>query len=232
MASQRTAAHGSWSFLTNYALILVYVVLHPESPVRSIANGVGITERATLSLLRDLDDEGIVDRQRSGRRNTYSVNFTRLSSMRRGGSSSALTPRAFVDVIIQTLFESAQEHPERDEPPRAPRPVHADDLEPRIGTWGFFTNQMLLLLAIAGDGAQTVRELSAAAEITERAAVALINQLETATIIVRHREGRRNRYTIDLEAFRRFRGWEFDTWAIPPRLVSMATDAIGALAGR
>ena len=75
----------SWSFLTNYAIVLVYVALHPDSTVRTIAADVGVTERAALSILRDLDIEGIVRRTRNGRRNTYSVDFSRLASMRRGG---------------------------------------------------------------------------------------------------------------------------------------------------
>src|SRR5581483_6153078 len=93
------AAAPSWNFLTNYALILVYVALHPDSTVRTIANDIGITERAALAILRDLDDEGIVDRSREGRRNTYSVNFGRLSAVRRGGSASPRTPRPFVDGV-------------------------------------------------------------------------------------------------------------------------------------
>ena len=60
------AHHPSWSFLTNYAIVLVYVALHPNSTVRTIATDVGVTERASLSILRDLDLEGIVRRTRRG----------------------------------------------------------------------------------------------------------------------------------------------------------------------
>lgn len=99
-----------WGFLTNYAVLLAYVVMHPDSTVRAIAYGIGITERATLAILRDLDDEGIIDRHRDGRRNTYSVNFERLGGVRRGGTTSALTPRLFVNGIISMLFELAKQH--------------------------------------------------------------------------------------------------------------------------
>lgn len=223
--------HPSWSFLTNYAIVLVYVALHPDSTVRTIAVDVGVTERASLSILRDLDLEGIVRRARNGRRNTYSVDFSRLASMRRGGreTTNPLTPRLFVDVIIKTLFEIAHER-EAAAPHEPPRVTSNEDSEAREGTWGFFTNHLLILLAAARDGTQTVRELAMTAEITERAAVSILNQLRAESIIDAVREGRRNSYTIDFDAFREFRGWTFDTWEIPPQLVSVATNGIRMLA--
>ena len=225
------AQHPSWSFLTNYAIVLVYVALHPDSTVRTIAADVGVTERAALSSLRDLDLEGIVRRTRNGRRNTYSVDFSRLASMRRGGreTTNPLTPRLFVDVIIKTLFEIAHER-EASAPHEPPRVTSNEDSEAREGTWGFFTNHLLILLAAARDGTQTVRELAMTAEITERAAVSILNQLRAESIIDAVREGRRNSYTIDFDAFREFRGWTFDTWEIPPQLVSVATNGIRMLA--
>lgn len=219
-----------WSFLTNYALVLVYVVIHPESTVRNIAAGIGITERATLAILRDLDVDAIVDRRRDGRRNVYTVNFRRLSSVRRGGVSNALTPRLFVDVVVKMLFDLYPPAPgEAPEPPRSTPP---DDLEERAGSWGFFTNHMLVLLAAARDPSQTVRELSASIGITERATVGILNQLEAERIIVRHREGRRNRYTIDFGRFRAFRGWSFTNWRVPAPLIDVAANGIRALGAR
>lgn len=225
------AHHPSWSFLTNYAIVLVYVALHPDSTVRTIASDIGVTERAALSILRDLDIEGIVRRTRNGRRNTYSVDFSRLASMRRGGreTTNPLTPRLFVDVIIKTLFEIAHERESAagHEPPRVTRD---DESEARAGTWGFFTNHLLILLAAARDGSQTVRELAATAEITERAAVSILNQLRAEGIIDAVREGRRNTYTMNFDAFREFRGWSFGTWEIPPQLVAVAANGIRMLA--
>ncbi|MBI5289491.1 MAG: winged helix-turn-helix transcriptional regulator [Chloroflexi bacterium] len=217
--------------MTNHAVLLVYVALHPDSTVRTIALDVGITERATLAIMRDLDLEGIVDRRRTGRRNEYSVNFGRLSMLRRGGTSSPLTPRLFVDVVIKTLFEIASragmvvQH-------APPTVVEDSESQARVGSWGFFTNHMLILLAIARDGSQTVRELSGAAMVTERAAVAILNQMEAEGIIQRRREGRRNSYTIDYDGFLMFRGWQFETWRIPPELVDVAITGIRMLASR
>ena len=57
----------------------------------------------------------------------------------------------------------------------------------------------------------------------------ILHQLEAEGIIARHREGRRNSYTIDLEEFRRFRGWTYDGWAVPAPLVDVAVAAIRAI---
>jgi DNA-binding MarR family transcriptional regulator len=218
-----------WSFLTNYTLVLIYIVLNPDSTVRTIAQGVGITERATLALLRDLDVDGIIARKRDGRRNTYSVNFERLAEGRRGSSvGGSMTPRPFVDVVVRTLFALADETGEHLPPPKAP--VHEHKLRTRAGSWGFFTNQMLMLLALASDHKRTVRELADSIGITERAGLGVIGQLESDGIITRTRDGRRTKYTIDFERFRSFRGWTFDTWSIPPSLIDVATAGLRALA--
>ena len=225
------AEHPSWSFLTNYAIVLVYVALHPESTVRTIAVDVGVTERAALSILRDLDDEFIIRRTRNGRRNTYSVDFSRLASMRRGGreTNNPLTPRLFQDVVIKTLFEIAQAR-QATAPHTPPRADSEEDTSARAGSWGFFTNHLLILLAVAGDGSQTVRELAVKAEITERAAVSILNQLRAEGVLDGVREGRRNSYTIDFAAFREFRGWFFESWEIPRQLIDVAAKGIQMLA--
>ena len=67
-----------WGFLTNHALVLVHVANNPRSTLREIAAAVGITERATLSLLRAMEEENIISRHREGRRNRYWVDFRAL----------------------------------------------------------------------------------------------------------------------------------------------------------
>jgi DNA-binding MarR family transcriptional regulator len=230
VASHGVAKNARWGFLTNHAIVLVYVVLHPESTVRAVAVDVGITERATLAMLRDLDEDGIVDRHRDGRRNTYSVNFGRLSAVRRGGSASPLTPRLFVDGIVKTLFEIGKDRADAHIAPVDRLPEH--ELEERAGTFGFFTNHMLVLFAISRDHTRTVRELASSVGLTERAIVALTNQMEAEGIVTRTREGRRNVYAIDFDAFRRFRGWSLGNWEIPPQLIDVAVTGIGALSAR
>ena len=67
-----------WGFLTNHALVLIHVANNPRSTLREIADAVGITERATLSILRSLEGEAIIYRQKEGRRNRYWVDFDAL----------------------------------------------------------------------------------------------------------------------------------------------------------
>ena len=223
-------ARPKWGILTNHAVVLVYVLLHPQSTVRSIASAIAITERATLAILRDLDEDHIVERRREGRRTTYSANFERLSSVRRGGVANPLTPRLFVESVIRVLFELSSRVPDAIAKPPPRDHVPPEQLEPRVGTWGFFTNHMLILLAIAQDDSRTVRELAAAVGITERAAVGIVGQLDAERIVTRKRLGRRNVYDIDFEAFRSFRGWSFGEWQIPPQLVDAATEGVRAVA--
>ena len=64
----------SWTLLSNHGHVLVWVSRHPDERVRDIALAVGITERATLSILRDLEDGGYLTRVPQGRRTHYVVN--------------------------------------------------------------------------------------------------------------------------------------------------------------
>ncbi len=222
-APETTApAHPTWSFLTNQPVILIYVVQNPDSTVRVIAQGVGLTERAALGILRDLDDEGLVTRHREGRRNTYVVNYSRLLGVAEIGSGM---PNGAMVAVVRALTaispeaqRAAKEHA-----------VTAHDRRARAGTWEFFTNHMTLLGAIARNPTGTVRELAISVGITERSTVAILNQLEASGVVERLREGRRNSYTIDLEAFRGFGGWQFEGWRIPDELIDVATNGIKLL---
>jgi predicted transcriptional regulator len=67
----------AWTLLSNHGHVLVHVSRNPDSRIRDIAAAVGITERATLNLLRDLEDEGYLTRVHQGRRTHYVVNTHR-----------------------------------------------------------------------------------------------------------------------------------------------------------
>ena len=203
--------------------MLIYIVQHPESTVRAIAQGVGLTERATLAILRDLDEERVIERHRDGRRNTYVVRYERLVGM----SAQTRAMNVAATVVVGALIEIS---PEGAKATRRHHHPSAADREPRIGSWAFFTNHMQMVGAIARDATMTVRDLATETKITERAAVQILNQLEAESIIVRHREGRRNHYTIDLDAFRHFRGWQYDGWSMPKPLIDVAVNAMRAMA--
>jgi len=66
----------AWTFLTNHAHVMLCVAATPDMRVRDIAVNVGITERAVLRILHELEDEGYLSRTRIGRRSEYAVNAT------------------------------------------------------------------------------------------------------------------------------------------------------------
>jgi DNA-binding MarR family transcriptional regulator len=217
----------SWSFITNHAFVMVYVVCHPESTVREIASGVGLTERATLAILRELDEQGIIERERDGRKNIYSVNFPALAAYRREGAATR-TPPEFVDALVRTLATLNEGHPHG----MARALPDTAMLETIHGSWGFFTNHLLTLLEIAVGQSSTVREMALRADMTERAVLTIIKQLEDEGIIIKNREGRRNSYVIDYDKFGSFGRWSPGTWQLPPELVDIAVKGLKFLAQR
>jgi hypothetical protein len=62
-----------WTFLTNHGHVLLVVARSQDARVAEIAAEVGITARATLTILKDLEDTGYLRRQRVGRRSHYTV---------------------------------------------------------------------------------------------------------------------------------------------------------------
>jgi hypothetical protein len=63
-----------WTFLSNHAHVLVCLALDPNSRLRDVALSVGITERAVQKIVDDLQEEGVIRRERAGRRNAYRFN--------------------------------------------------------------------------------------------------------------------------------------------------------------
>jgi DNA-binding IclR family transcriptional regulator len=60
-----------WTFLTNHAHVLLYLVRNPAARIRDIAEAVGITERAVQRIIAEMAAAGYLDRRRQGRQNTY-----------------------------------------------------------------------------------------------------------------------------------------------------------------
>ncbi len=63
----------TWTFLTNHSHVLLCLVADETLRVRDLAQKVGITERAIMKILADLEEGGVIERQRDGRRNRYRV---------------------------------------------------------------------------------------------------------------------------------------------------------------
>jgi DNA-binding IclR family transcriptional regulator len=99
-----------WGFLTNHALVLLHVAEHPNSTLREIAAEVGITERAALSILRALEEEGIVSRTRQGRRNRYRVDFRAVMAAQ---AHTTYTIERLVNQIATLARELRQAAPRR-----------------------------------------------------------------------------------------------------------------------
>jgi DNA-binding Lrp family transcriptional regulator len=106
-----------WLFLTNQARVLLYISKHPASTARKIAQAVGITERATQRLIRDLDEAGYITRKRVGRHNEYIVHRDQPMT----GDVLGEVP---VSALIDCLDWSKNQTQNRD---RAPRHDQAAD---------------------------------------------------------------------------------------------------------
>lgn len=63
----------NWTFLTHHGHVLVAVVQNPDLTIDQIAQRVGITSRATASILGDLVQAGYLVKERIGRNNRYTV---------------------------------------------------------------------------------------------------------------------------------------------------------------
>lgn len=75
----------------------------------------------------------------------------------------------------------------------------ADDATASTRRWTLLTNHARLLLLIATRPDLRLRDLAAEAQITERAAQAIVRDLEEAGYVTRRREGRRNVYEVHPE---------------------------------
>ena len=60
-----------WTFLSNHAHVLVCLAQYPDARLRDVALSVGITERAVQKIVSDLEEAGVIVRERAGRRNSY-----------------------------------------------------------------------------------------------------------------------------------------------------------------
>jgi predicted transcriptional regulator len=73
MPKVKPVARAGWTYLSNHAHVLVAVAKDSTARVRDIATLVGITERAVLQILSDLESAGAIVRHREGRRTTYEI---------------------------------------------------------------------------------------------------------------------------------------------------------------
>lgn len=65
--------------------------------------------------------------------------------------------------------------------------------------WTFFTNHTHVLLCLLAQPEARLRDIAERVGITERAVQRIVAELEEAEVLMRTREGRRNRYEFQLE---------------------------------
>ena len=66
-----------WTFFTNHAHVLLCLAGDPEVRLRDVGAQVGITERAVQKIISELEAAGVLERERQGRRNVYSIHAKR-----------------------------------------------------------------------------------------------------------------------------------------------------------
>jgi predicted transcriptional regulator len=62
-----------WTFITNHAHVLLVLAGNPDMRLRDVGDLVGITERGTQRIVRDLVKDGYLRAERVGRRNHYTI---------------------------------------------------------------------------------------------------------------------------------------------------------------
>lgn len=71
-AADREPARG-WTFFTNHTHTLLCLYRNPRALLREVAVEVGITERNVQRIVADLEEAGVLERVREGRRNVYEI---------------------------------------------------------------------------------------------------------------------------------------------------------------
>ncbi len=65
-----------------------------------------------------------------------------------------------------------------------------------MSTWTFITNHARVMVVISQDPTVRLRDIASTLDITERAAQRIVTELVDEGYLSRHREGRRNSYTV------------------------------------
>ena len=63
-----------WALITHHGLVLLYVSGHPQCTAREMALAINITERTVHRILLDLEVQGYIKKQRTGKGSLYQTN--------------------------------------------------------------------------------------------------------------------------------------------------------------
>ncbi|HXG35333.1 MAG TPA: winged helix-turn-helix transcriptional regulator [Dehalococcoidia bacterium] len=86
-----------WNLLSNHGLVITYIAQNPKATLREIARVTDLTERAVYQIVRDLETDGFIKKQKTGRRNSYIVVQERV-----------LTFPVYKDLSIQQLASTVE----------------------------------------------------------------------------------------------------------------------------
>jgi hypothetical protein len=95
-------AERQWTFLTHHAHVLLSLARDPTLRLRDIAGVVGVTERATATLVSELVHAGYLQRFKDGRRNRYSVDLS-------GGLRHELVDGVAVADVFESLLPAGSQ---------------------------------------------------------------------------------------------------------------------------
>jgi len=70
-------ASSDCNFFSNHAHVLVCLAQDPQSRLRDLAERIGVTERTAQRLVTHLEDAGILQRIKEGRRNRHVIDTSK-----------------------------------------------------------------------------------------------------------------------------------------------------------
>ena len=62
-----------WTLITSHGSTLMLIARNQQITTREVASRLGLAERSVLRIIKDLEQEGYIRKQKVGRRNHYEV---------------------------------------------------------------------------------------------------------------------------------------------------------------
>ena len=91
-----------WTILSNHGMVLLHLAANPNLTQRELAYALGITENRVGTIVRDLEEAGMVQVDRGGWRNSYRVN---PEAHLRHPTLAHIPLRRLIDAVSPLLIE-------------------------------------------------------------------------------------------------------------------------------
>ena len=169
----------SWTFLTSYGAILLYVAGRPTAAPEAIQEALGLSAPTVARVLRNLRESGYLEPSKRGDMDYYAIrpdlplrripfNRVRLSELFLYGFPST-SPSVGNDVVTQS-----------------------GDKE----RWTILTSHGAVFLYVVDHPEATIRQISDATALSERAVASILGDLAEGSYISKSKIGRRNVYQV------------------------------------